>query len=320
MTQRVAPGRRFRRRARLVVALIGGFVLVYALVVSLYAFSGRVVGFGEASPEPDKGGIGLDITPDGVNAAAETMSINVSLVPSDELLAEDGLTLAKTVHVVLAPTDRDQIITFRAGTVPAAVSANIVLDGAVEDWPFDSYRTDHLLIAAYTGDTPQTRKALARPAIDMHGYVPGWSIGAHENKNVIDKEEVKGTALAHIVAIKLDATRSGSTIAFAVVLLALMIVMPVLVLFVAITALRGIRKVEASFMSWMAAMLFATIPLRTFLPGSPPIGSWVDFLIVLWVVVGLVTGLAIYVTAWWHWGLRGERADPATRDERRRPR
>jgi hypothetical protein len=74
------------------------------------------------------------------------------------------------------------------------------------------------------------------------------------------------------------------------------------VLFVAITAFRGRRKVEASFMSWMGAMLFATIPLRTFLPGSPPIGSWIDFLIVLWVIVGLIAGLAIYVAAWMRWG------------------
>jgi hypothetical protein len=57
-------------------------------------------------------------------------------------------------------------------------------------------------------------------------------------------------------------------------------------------------------------MLFATIPLRTFLPGSPPIGSWVDYLVVLWVVAGLVLGLVIYVLAWLKWGTRGERAAP----------
>ena len=83
-----------------------------------------------------------------------------------------------------------------------------------------------------------------------------------------------------------------------------MIVMPVLVLSVAITVYRGRRRVEASFMSWMGAMLFATIPLRTFLPGSPPIGSWIDFLIVLWVIVGLIGGLAIYVAAWFRWSPR----------------
>jgi hypothetical protein len=60
----------------------------------------------------------------------------------------------------------------------------------------------------------------------------------------------------------------------------------------------------------MAAMLFATIPLRTFLPGSPPIGSWVDYLVVLWVVAGLVLGMVTYVLAWLRWGTRGERGAP----------
>ena len=86
-----------------------------------------------------------------------------------------------------------------------------------------------------------------------------------------------------------------------------MIVMPVLGLTVAIRVLRGKRKVEATLMSWLAAMLFATIPLRTFLPGSPPVGSWVDYLVVLWVVAGLIAALVIYVVAWLRWAPSGER-------------
>jgi hypothetical protein len=47
-------------------------------------------------------------------------------------------------------------------------------------------------------------------------------------------------------------------------------------------------------------MLFATIPIRNFFPGSPPPGSWVDVLVVLWVFVALtlalVIGLAAFVT------------------------
>jgi hypothetical protein len=54
------------------------------------------------------------------------------------------------------------------------------------------------------------------------------------------------------------------------------------------------------FLGWIAAMLFATIPIRNFFPGSPPPGSWVDVLVVLWVFVALtlalVIGLAAFVT------------------------
>jgi Domain of unknown function (DUF4436) len=37
--------------------------------------------------------------------------------------------------------------------------------------------------------------------------------------------------------------------------------------------------------TWYAAMLFAVVPLRTALPGSPAFGSWIDLTIVLWVLV-----------------------------------
>jgi hypothetical protein len=89
-------------------------------------------------------------------------------------------------------------------------------------------------------------------------------------------------------SVVITATRSASTVAFGIVLLGLMAVTPILVLFVAISAYTGRRKVEPTLTSWIGAMLFAVIPLRAFLPGAPPVGSWIDYLVVLWVIVGLI--------------------------------
>ena len=47
------------------------------------------------------------------------------------------------------------------------------------------------------------------------------------------------------------------------------------------------------------AMLFAIMPLRNFLPGSPPPGSWIDQALVLWVLIGLVVAMTIFIFAWW---------------------
>jgi hypothetical protein len=46
-------------------------------------------------------------------------------------------------------------------------------------------------------------------------------------------------------------------------------------------------------------MLFAVVPLRNALPGSPVFGSWIDLTIVLWVLVALVVSMLIYIAAWW---------------------
>jgi len=51
----------------------------------------------------------------------------------------------------------------------------------------------------------------------------------------------------------------------------------------------GSRPTEVSVAAetWYAAMLFAVVPLRNALPGSPAFGSWIDLTIVLWY--------------WWPW-------------------
>ena len=91
-------------------------------------------------------------------------------------------------------------------------------------------------------------------------------------------------------------------IAFGLLLLAVLITLAVVALFLVVNTFRGRRKVEPAFLAWIAAMHFATIPIRTFLPGSPPPGSWVDIAVVLWVIVALGTALAFGVGTWWRFG------------------
>ena len=49
----------------------------------------------------------------------------------------------------------------------------------------------------------------------------------------------------------------------------------------------------------LMAMLFAVVPLRNALPGSPPFGAWIDITVVLWVILALVASMVIYVACWW---------------------
>jgi hypothetical protein len=53
------------------------------------------------------------------------------------------------------------------------------------------------------------------------------------------------------------------------------------------------------FGTWYAAMLFAVVPLRNFLPDSPPTGAWIDQTMVIWVLLGLAVAMVIYIVAWY---------------------
>jgi len=299
---------RVPHRVRYVVVIIILAAIVYVGVVALYASSGRVASLTSATAPPPPGGVTVVLNPDSVNPTTGRISMNVALDASKQLQAREGVGLEHTIKVIISPTTGAQSITFKAGAVPSIVPVDLIMDGSIENWPFDNYRASEVVVVAYTDDAG-TRTVL-ETNVALHGYIPGWNLEGHSRPDAANTHIVTESGPSkdsHTFSLR--AWRSGSTVAFGIVLLCLMIAMPCLVLFVAINAYRGRRKTEPTLMSWMAAMLFATIPLRTFLPGSPPIGSWIDYLIVLWVVVGLIAGLVIYVSAWWRWGARGDRAD-----------
>jgi predicted membrane channel-forming protein YqfA (hemolysin III family) len=93
--------------------------------------------------------------------------------------------------------------------------------------------------------------------------------------------------------------RSLSAAAFGIVICGVLIAIAVVGLFVAIQTLRDRRKFQPPMTTWYAAMLFAVVPLRNALPGSPPFGGWVDVTVVLWVIVALVVAMLLYIACWW---------------------
>ena len=284
----------------LAIVLVAALVLVYLVVVALYALNERAANVEGCTEEPPSDAVLLSLNPESVNAASDRIVANLTVRSFGPLASEDTGLLSEPLTILVSDTDGPRSFTIAQDEIPSPQSVSFITDGYIERWPFDSHSADVAIVSVHgEGD----RMTAIPTLLCGSAHVPGWTFSSEEipgtEEVVVDGEPV--------TQIRVTATRSGATVAFGIVILGLMAVLPVLGLTVAIIAYRGIRKVEATLMSWMAAMLFATIPLRTFLPGSPPIGSWVDYLVVLWVVAGLVLGLVIYVFAWLRWGARGER-------------
>lgn len=100
----------------------------------------------------------------------------------------------------------------------------------------------------------------------------------------------------------IEMRRSVGVLLFGIAIVLVLISLPFLALWVVINVYRGRRKFEPAFLSWIAALLFATIPIRNFLPGSPPAGSWIDVAVVVWVIIALTVALFFGVSAWWKSG------------------
>lgn len=291
-----------RRFPYLIVGLAALFVATYAVVVLLYAHGGRT---DQGTPvDNSREGLHVVLTPRNVDAASDRLVFDIGFAPGSILITDDGTTVVEDFELMLTSSEGVgvHITQYEQGKLAAPTSIELRSGGTIERWPFDIHASKTMLLVSIPSEGDD---AVAFPADLSFGahHVPGWTITISEDKN-------GGATTADGIKVHeyvIEAKRANATVAFSLVLLALMITMPVLGLTVAILALRGRRRVEVGFLTWNAGMLFATPMLRNFLPGQPPIGSWVDYLVVLWVITGLVLALLISVVAWYKWGSAASR-------------
>jgi Domain of unknown function (DUF4436) len=229
---------------------------------------------------------GTTVTLDVVSISSNYSELVGDLIirPGPELVdpATDGLKRDLTVAVtsVTTPVRR----TYSKGMLPGVFPVPLTLARDVEGWPFDSYYTGPITVTLFTGAAQVPERA----NVTFVDRLAGWKVNVARvhNANALAPYEVQ-------------LQRSASTMLFAIVILCIFIAIAAVGLFVAIQTTRDPRKFQSPMTTWYAAMLFAVVPLRNALPGSPAFGSWIDLTIVLWVLVALVVSMLLYIAAWW---------------------
>lgn len=193
----------------------------------------------------------------------------------------DGLKQDLTVAVtsVTTPVRR----TYSKGMLPGVFPVPLTLARDVERWPFDSYYTGPITVELFTGAS----KVPERANVTFIDRLTGWKV------------QVNRVNDAKAAPYEVDLQRSASTMVFAITILCIFVAIAAVGLFVAVQTVRDPRKFQSPLTTWYAAMLFAVVPLRNALPGSPAFGSWIDLTIVLWVLVALVISMLLYIAAWW---------------------
>lgn len=283
---------RGRRRARLragarVVAAVAVVVALYVALVLTYAFSDAATVDRAAVARP-AGGVTVVLTARSITAAGATMRVDVSIDPDESLLGPDGYP-SRPITVSVDPTEEDADLVFEAGRRPQARQLTLLFDGDIQDWPFDRYA------GSFSAVVTAGQGAQAVPVdsvIELDGSVQGWDLAADTQ--------------APDLLVDVSFHRSSAIMLFGLTLVLVLILLPVACWIVQVRLYRDRRLFEAGMLGWTAALLFATIPIRNFFPGSPPPGSWVDVLVVLWMVVALTAALFVGVAAW----IRSPRPSP----------
>lgn len=268
--------------AGLVLVVVGAYIAS----VALYAKSG-----GHRQPEIPPGGQQSTATLviEDVQSNYSVLMADLAISPGSALLDPQTQHLNEDVSLrvrsVATPTRR----TWNKGMLPGVFPVPLTIAGEIEKWPFDRYGSGPVEIELVhgPGNVPE------RVPVTFVNHLSGWQVS------------VDGSG-----PYRVSLHRSLSAAAFGIVICGVLIAIAGLGLFVAVQTLRDRRKFQPPMTTWYAAMLFAVVPLRNALPGSPPFGGWIDITLVLWVLVVLVISMLLYIMCWWR-HLRPEAAAPA---------
>ncbi|KAA0092719.1 DUF4436 domain-containing protein [Mycolicibacterium sp. P1-18] len=272
-----------RTRGRAVAAVVVLAVVgIYVAVISAYALSGHGDGPDDRQPAANGALVYLDV--DAVSGETFSFATRVSVYPGANLLDADG-DLRGPLTVEVSPAATTDALTFAAGTRAGSQPVSLYADGDIRQWPFDDYRASDVQVQVFTG-TGAARVAVP-VEVAVTDSLTSWSVAASETNSGGGK------------VLDVDVARTGATMGFGIAMCVVLLVLPICTLTVSIQTLRGRKQFLPPIVTWFAVMLFSVLPIRNLFPGSPPMGSWVDYTVVLWVVMGLTTSLALYITAWW---------------------
>jgi len=226
-----------------------------------------------------------------LDTVANRLTVNVLVYPKDSLYDKNFGVLTADAAVRLYPENDLGDLQYPVGKAPAQVSTTIEAHGDPGNWPFDSYKTEVIAADVFTGSGQSREKAPAR--VEVSGKLDGWDATVTRVHDPSDSNP----DVQDDVTITLH--RAKGPLIFDIGICLVLIALPVLALWVAIPVALGRTSFLPPMTTWYGAMLFAIVPLRNILPGSPPYGSWIDQAVVLWVLIGLVGAMALFLVGWW---------------------
>jgi hypothetical protein len=269
----------------IVVLLV--FSFAYFLVVRAYQVEGDL----RTTDDQQSEDVAVSVMAEPIDFDARTnaLSIRFNFDVVDPDLLDAGVRLNQGIRVTINGDDGTHEFRFPKGEPIGNAEVTVGTSGEVYAYPFDQHES-FFAIAVETfergaGGINETTGQLSS-AVKVRGAISGWDISAQLSD------------LGDFPVVTLDMKRAFSTKAFAFVLVMMAVAVVVLAFITSLMTVTNRRKFEVAFLTWNGAILFALPLLRTYLPGSPPIGAAMDIYLYLWTFVIAVGSLVLMVIAW----------------------
>ncbi len=282
--------------------------------------------------EKDPNHIEVDVTLISIDPTKGDIVARLEFLPKGIYTKDEGLTLARDVKLFVNGATGKQETDFPRGKKMNPMEVVVQMyGGLVTDYPFDKHNA-YLEVYFVPGkeekksgestaakpaeaapsptpapesaaaEEPKKEEAAKKPesaeeddgdeeipiGVDFSGSISGFRIEAAKAKE----------SQNDLVGIDMTISRSTTTKFFSFFVMIMMWGLTISVLFLtASVVLRG-RKPELGMFSFTAALLFAFATVRNAQPGTPPIGTYSDFISFFWAEVIIALCLVVLVFAW----------------------
>ncbi len=229
------------------------------------------------------------LEPLSVDPVSEAVEVRVDFAPGQDLRGARPDAADRDVVVILTTGDAVEERAFRAHEPMAPTTIRTSLtDGSIVRYPFDRY---HAAIRVQAFEATGAILDSARPItqeVTVWGGVLGWHV---------QPSQEAGSAAADI-HLRFLLRRVAAHVFFGLAAFGAMAVIASCSLAISFLVFLGRRKVEATLISALAALVFALPALRSLIPGAPPLGVWADLGVFLWAELAAVAGIALLVFSW----------------------
>ncbi|SEM24856.1 DUF4436 family protein [Streptacidiphilus jiangxiensis] len=234
--------------------------------------------------------IELDVTAQGVDTSALEVSLSVDAIPHGSLAeGPDSYVFTREVEITSVGLTASTFRTTAGDVAPLQVVTAGLNSGTPTDYPFDHYSIS------------------AGWAATDHGKTVPLSITYSDSDPFFVVRPTKSATGGSVARLEARAGRSRATFILAWFMMAAMWALALAVLGGAEVLARKRQGFVWPALGWMAATLFALVGLRNAAPGSPPIGSLMDYVAFFWAEGIIAASLAVTVAL----AVRNERRDRA---------
>jgi hypothetical protein len=287
---------RIRRRRPLAFLLaLSALIAVYAILfMDFYHQSAAIENVFEAPAGGLKPPLNIYLEVLGVDPVKQSVQIRLDFAAKSEPggLRHPGAP-ATDMLVEISDGSDVQDVELQAGQAGSSKTLQLYARGALESYPVDRYN-GALRIRAVEGKQPTGLVVPVR--LTAWEEIAGWEVATA-------RSEAAGPENGGL-SLTVRAQRPAAQIFFAFVLFVAMILLAGSALTIGGLTFIGARKVEATLVSALGAMVFAVPALRNVLPGAPPLGVRADAFVFLWVQLAVILGLTLFVATWARTGPR----------------